>query len=213
VITNTPSFLDGAAGLSLVPQSLSDRLNPYSDGYLWGYTAVAIVLAVIIFVIAQRIINSPYGRSLRAMRENEPAANALGKNAVAMKMTVFVVGGAIAGLSGAILVGFITTWAPSTWLYPETLILFAAVIVGGRGNNYGAVLGALLVPVGFEEATRYLPPFGPPGLIPALEWVCIGGLILGFLWFRPRGVLPERRRVFAPRPTTAEVGETSAGRD
>ena len=91
--------------------------------------------------------------------------------------------------------------------------LFAAVIVGGRGNNFGAVLGALLVPVGFEEATRYLPPFGPPGLIPALEWVCIGGLILGFLWFRPRGVLPERRRVFAARPATVDVGEQRAARD
>ncbi|MGA7988401.1 MAG: branched-chain amino acid ABC transporter permease [Candidatus Dormiibacterota bacterium] len=205
VVTNTPPFLDGAAGLALVPQPLSNILDPASAGYEWIYAAATIVLAAIVFVIAQRIINSPYGRSLRAMRENELAANALGKNSVALKMSVFVVGGAIAGLSGAILVGFITTWAPSTWLYPETLILFAAVIVGGRGNNYGAVLGALLVPVGFEEATRYIPPFGPPGLIPAFEWVCIGGLILGFLWFRPRGVIPERRRVF--RVATSQPGE------
>jgi branched-chain amino acid transport system permease protein len=128
-----------------------------------------------------------------------------------LKMTVFVVGGAIAGLSGAILIGFITTWAPSTWLYPETLILFAAVIVGGRGNNYGAVLGAMLVPVGFEEATRYIPPFGPPGLVPAFEWVCIAGLILGFLWFRPRGVLPERRRRFAPRVTPVAMEDAGGG--
>src|ERR1700693_6621829 len=131
------------------------------------------------------------------MRENEVAAKALGKNAVALKMTVFILGGAIAGLSGAILVGFITTWAPSTWLYPETLILFAAVIVGGRGNNIGAILGALLVPVGFEEATRFIPStIGPPGLIPALQWVAIGLLIIGFLWFRPEGVRPEPKRGF-----------------
>src|SRR6202163_2237772 len=113
------------------------------------------------------------------MREHQLAGTALGKSPVVRKMTIFIVCGVMAGLSGALLVGFITTWAPSTWLYPETLILFAAVIVGGRRNHYGAVLGALLVPVGFEEATRYLPPFGPPGLIPAIEWVCIGGLILG----------------------------------
>jgi branched-chain amino acid transport system permease protein len=212
VITNTPKFLDGAAGLSLVPQPLSDRFDPYSTAYLWIYVGASLLLALLVFVVAQRVINSPYGRSLRAMRENELAANSLGKNSVALKMTVFVLGGAIAGLSGAILVGFITTWAPSTWLYPETLILFAAVIVGGRGNNYGAVLGALLVPVGFEEATRYLPPFGPPGLVPALEWVCIAGLILGFLWFRPRGVFPERRRLFPPRvKTTPALEEAGAG--
>jgi branched-chain amino acid transport system permease protein len=211
VITNTPKFLDGAAGLSLVPQPLSDRFDPYSTGYLWTYVGATLLLALLVFVIAQRIINSPYGRSLRAMREHELAANALGKNTVAMKMTVFVVGGAMAGLSGAILVGFITTWAPSTWLYPETLILFAAVIVGGRGNNYGAVLGALLVPVGFEEATRYLPSFGPPGLVPAFEWVCIAGLILGFMWFRPRGVFPERRRLFPPRVKPPAMEEAGAG--
>ena len=88
MVTNTPPFLDGAAGLSLVPQPLSDKFNPYSDGYLWAYTAGALVLAVIVFFIVQRVINSPYGRSLRAMRENEVAAKALGKNAVAMKMAV-----------------------------------------------------------------------------------------------------------------------------
>jgi branched-chain amino acid transport system permease protein len=121
----------------------------------------------------------------------------LGKNLVALKLTVFVVGGIIAGLSGAILVGFITYWAPITWLYPETIVLFAAIIVGGRGNNLGAILGGLLVPLGFEEVTRFIPTgFGPPGLGPAIQWVAIGLLIIGFLWFRPKGVLPEPRHVF-----------------
>jgi branched-chain amino acid transport system permease protein len=72
--------------------------------------------------------------------------------------------------------------------------LFAAVIVGGTANNAGAALGALLVPVAFLEATRFLPQFGPPGLIDALQWVAVGLLTLIFLWFWPRGVLPERRR-------------------
>jgi ABC-type branched-subunit amino acid transport system ATPase component len=131
------------------------------------------------------------------MRERELAAGALGKNVVLLKMVMFVVGGVIAGLSGAILVGYIGVWAPDTWLYPETIVLFAALIVGGRGNNLGAVLGALLVPVAFEEATRFIPQFGPPGFIPAMQRVAIGLLIVGFLWFRPSGTLPERRRVFS----------------
>src|SRR5579864_7319233 len=71
VVTNTPAFLGGAAGLALVPRPLSDKFNSYSDGYVWAYTAGAVVLAVIVFFVVQRIINSPYGRSLRAMRENE----------------------------------------------------------------------------------------------------------------------------------------------
>jgi len=166
----------------------------------------------LVWFVCQRIVNSPFGRTLRAMREHELAATALGKNPVALKMTVFIVGGAIAGLSGAILVGFLGVWAPSTWLYPETIILFAAVIVGGRGNNVGAILGALLVPVGFEEVTRLLGrlDIGPPNLIPALEWVFIGLLILGFLWFRPEGVRPEARHLYSEDFARPEVERVSA---
>jgi ABC-type branched-subunit amino acid transport system ATPase component len=105
-------------------------------------------------------------------------------------------GGAIAGLSGGILIGFINLWDPQAWGYAESIVLVAAIIIGGRGNHRGAVLGAVLVPVGFEEATRYIPAIpSNPGLVPALEWVSIGSLIVAFLWFRPQGVLPERRRI------------------
>ena len=196
VITNARPFLNGAAGLSLVPAPLAGLVNTEAVGYQWLYVALTVLACVAVFVAADRIVTSPYGRTLRAMRERELAAAALGKNLVLLKMVMFVVGGVIAGLSGAILVGFIGVWAPATWLYPETIVLFAALIVGGRGNNLGALLGALLVPVGFEEATRFIPAVGPPGLIPAMQWVAIGLLIIGFLWFRPRGVLPEPRRAF-----------------
>jgi branched-chain amino acid transport system permease protein len=206
VITNADKFLGGAAGIALVPPPLSDRMDPNTESYQYLYVGITAVCVVLAFVLVNRIVNSPYGRSLRAMRERELAATAIGKNPVQLKMTIFIVGGVIAGLSGAILVGFIQVWAPSVWLYPETIILFAAIIVGGRGNNIGAILGALLVPVGFEEVTRFLnndpaiANVGPPGLIPALQWVAIGLLIIGFLWFRPDGVRPEARRVFEGAP-------------
>ena len=201
VITNARPFLNGAAGLALVPPPLSERIDPNTQTYQFLYVGITAVCVVLVFILANRIVESPYGRSLRAMRERELAAAAIGKNPVQLKMTIFIVGGVIAGLSGAILVGFIQLWAPSVWLYPETIILFAAIIVGGRGNNVGAILGALLVPVGFEEVTRFIPTtIGPPGLIPALQWVAIGFLIIGFLWFRPDGVRPEPRHVFEGAP-------------
>jgi branched-chain amino acid transport system permease protein len=206
VITNADKFLGGAAGLSLVPPPFSDQVDPNTENYQYLYVGITAVAVVIAFWLVNRIVNSPYGRSLRAMREREIAAAAIGKNPVTLKMTIFIVGGVIAGLSGAILVGFLQVWAPSVWLYPETIILFAAIIVGGRGNNIGAILGALLVPVGFEEVTRLLNSnpnianLGPPNLISALQWVAIGLLILGFLWFRPQGVRPEPRRVFEGGP-------------
>ena len=162
VITNARPFLNGAAGLSLVPPPLAGVLDTDTVGYQWLFVSLTALACAVVFVAANRIVYSPYGRTLRAMRDRELAAAALGKNLVGLKMVMFVVGGVIAGWSGAILVGFIGVWSPATWLYPETIVLFAALIVGGLGNNLGAVLGALLVPVGFEEATRFLPNFGPP---------------------------------------------------
>jgi ABC-type branched-subunit amino acid transport system permease subunit len=208
VITNARPLLNGAAGVALVPPPLSDQVDPSTDTYQYLYVGLTAVCVVVVFILVNRVVNSPYGRSTRAMRERELAATAVGKNPVQLKMTAFIVGGVIAGLSGAILVGFIQLWAPSVWLYPETIILFAAIIVGGRGNNIGAILGALLVPVGFEEATRLLNNIDlglPAGLIPALEWVAIGLLIIGFLWFRPEGVRPEPRHVFEGAPVREEL--------
>jgi branched-chain amino acid transport system permease protein len=114
-----------------------------------------------------------------------------------MRLFIFTMGNVIAGISGAVLVQYIGAWAPGSWLYVETFVFFTAIIVGGTGNDAGVMLGALLVPVAFNEITRYLPQIGRPGLIDALQWIVIGLLALVFLWFWPRGVIPERRRRFA----------------
>jgi branched-chain amino acid transport system permease protein len=205
LVTNYVPLFNGSAGLSLVPSPLQGSFNPQSTGYQWAYGIVAILLAFATYFFVTRITESPYGRTLRAMRDNDVVADSLGKNVRSLRTSSLIIGGAIAGLSGGILVGFINLWDPQAWGYAETVVLFAAVIIGGLGNHRGAMLGAILVPVAFEEATRYIPPVsGNPNLIPALQWVVIGLLILVFLWFRPQGILPERRRRlatrFAPEP-------------
>jgi len=219
VVTNYVPLVNGAAGLSLVPSPLSSAFNSYSTGYQWGYAAVAIVLALLVYLFVSRITNSPWGRSLRAMRENDLVADSLGKDLRSLRMSTLVIGGAIAGLSGGVLVGFINLWDPQAWGYAESIVLVAAIIIGGRGNHLGAVLGAIIVPVGFEEATRYIPGVpSDPGLVPALEWVLIGTLIVAFLWFRPQGVLPERRRIIlgnegeGPKPAPALVTSPDGAR-
>ncbi|MGA9830903.1 MAG: branched-chain amino acid ABC transporter ATP-binding protein/permease [Trebonia sp.] len=197
LVTNYRPLLNGDAGLSLIPQPLQGEYNPQSSGYQWTLTAVAIVVCALVYLFVRRITESPYGRSLRAMRDNDAVADSLGKNLLSLRTAMLVTGGAIAGLSGGILVSYITTWSPAAWGYAETVVLFAAVIIGGTGNHLGAILGAVLVPVGFEEVTRYIPTSNslPPNLIPSLEWVAIGLLIVIFLWVRPQGILPERKRV------------------
>jgi branched-chain amino acid transport system permease protein len=197
LVTNYKPLFNGDAGLSLIPQPLQGEGNPQSAGYQWVFTAAAIVVCVAVYLFVRRVTESPYGRSLRAMRDNDIVADSLGKNLLSLRTAMLVMGGAIAGLSGGILISYITTWSPAAWGYAETVVLFAAVIIGGAGNHRGAILGAILVPVGFEEITRYIPTSNnlPPNLIPSLQWVAIGLLIVVFLWFRPQGVLPERKRI------------------
>jgi len=154
---------------------------------------------------------SPYGRHCELCVTTTWWADALGKNVRVQRTSMLILGGMIAGLSGAVLVGFINLWAPGAWGYAETIVLFAAIIVGGAGNHKGAVLGALLVPLGFEEVTRFIRRSPNPALVPALEWVAIGLLIIGFLWFRPDGILPERRRILS-RWATPSASVPSSGR-
>jgi len=104
------------------------------------------------------VIGSPLGRALRAVRENDAAASALGKNVTALRLGMFAAGGCIAGLSGSVLVGFIQVWSPSSWLYGETFVLFTALVVGGAASNLGPVVGAVIVPVGLAEGTPLSPP-------------------------------------------------------
>jgi branched-chain amino acid transport system permease protein len=210
LVTNYTPLFNGAAGLSLVPAPLQGSFDPQSVGYQWGYSIGAVLLALATYWFVSRITNSPYGRTMRAMRDNDVVADSLGKNLRSLRTSSLVIGGAIAGLSGGVLVGFINLWDPQAWGYAETVVLFAAVIIGGLGNHRGAILGAILVPVAFEEATRYIPPVpGNPNLIPALQWVVIGLLILLFLWFRPQGILPERRRKLATRVPATDAPATA----
>ena len=196
LVTNYQPLVNGAAGLSLVPAPLQSAINPQGVDYQWGYGVVALLLAFLTYLFVRRITESPYGRALRAMRDNDLVADSLGKDLRRLRLSALVIGGAIAGLSGGVLVGFINLWDPQAWGYAETVVLFAAVIIGGLGNHRGAILGAILVPVTFEEATRYIPADSSnPNLVPALQWVVIGLLIVVFLWFRPQGILSERRRV------------------
>jgi branched-chain amino acid transport system permease protein len=196
VATNEVNLFNGSAGLSLIPQPLINIADTTLT-WQWLYVGYTFVACGLVYVLVHLLTVSPLGRALRAVRDNEASAAALGKNVFALRMIAMVVGGAIAAVSGAVLVQFIGIWAPGSWFYGETLVFLAALIVGGTGNNLGAAFGAVLVPVIFAEATRFIPYVGRPGFIDAVQWIVLGLLILGFLWFRPQGVFPERRRRFS----------------
>jgi branched-chain amino acid transport system permease protein len=193
IATNQVGLVNGSQGLYNIPQPLSSALNLPTLQYDWFYVGLTAVICVMVWLFTRRITTSPIGRLLRAVRENEPAARALGKDANRARLFAFLVGGGLGGLSGAVLVAFITAWAPSSWGYAETFVYITAIVIGGFGNDIGVLIGVLLVPVLFGELVRFLPAYGRSTWIEAAQLMAYGLLTLLFLWFRPRGLLPERR--------------------
>jgi branched-chain amino acid transport system permease protein len=208
VISETGWF-NGAYGLASIPKPFEGSLQLGLVSYGWFYVALtgAIALAVLLFV--HQLTRSPWGRRLRAMRENPAALEALGGNVRAESLKVYVIGGALAGLSGGILAEFIGAWSPSSWGTPETFLYFTAIIVGGVGSTFGSLFGAALVLGVFQEAVRFLPTIGYATVSEAVQFAALGVLILVFLWFRPLGLFPERRRRYGMAPAFA--GMPAAG--
>ena len=207
---NATSVVNGINGLSLVPQPLKWFSHVGTTDSIWGYAALCVIPLILTYFVVYRITESPWGRSLRAARDNEPAVAALGKNVARMQLTAFIVGGMIAGASGALLVQFIGAWAPAGWLYPETFVYVTAIIVGGRANRRGVVFGTFLVATVIGEASTYLPAFGPtPVFVSSMDWIVAGVLVLIFLWFRPQGAFPEPVRQLSKR--LGLVGERLEG--
>jgi branched-chain amino acid transport system permease protein len=199
VVTAETGFLNGPAGLSLIPKPFSTSLGLGPVEYSWFFAGVCGVVAFLVALLTWRLVYSPFGRALRAMREDDVALGALGRDVHRLRLMAFVIGGAVAALSGALLAEFITAWAPGSWEYPETFAVLTAIIVGGRGNPLGVALGALLIMVGVQQAVSYLPTVINGDFTAALEWVVTGLVTLVFLWRRPEGLLRERRRRFGKR--------------
>jgi branched-chain amino acid transport system permease protein len=197
VVTAETGLLNGAAGLSLIPNPMYGLSGVSRQTQSWIFTAFCVALTIAVGAVMYAVVYSPHGRVLRAVRENEHALEALGRSATRARLEVFVIGGALAALSGALLAEFIGAWAPNGWLYPETFVFFTAVIVGGRGSVLGVAIGAALIGVGIQQAVQYMPIGSDPTVLAAVEWIITGVITLIFLWARPQGLLPERRRRFA----------------
>lgn len=206
VVVTTPGLLGGAHGLHSIPNPMTG-LGLTGQGAKWGYLGVCVVAMAACGFVVWRIGRSPLGRTMRAVRDNEPAASALGIDTHGLRMRTYAAGNAMGALSGALLAQYIGSWSTNDWTYAETFILLGAVIVGGAGSKLGVLLGALLLPVVVAEGVRLLPQVGRAGLTSALQYVLIGGAILAFMWFRPGGLLPPRRHTF-PAPRVSDARST-----
>ena len=195
VVSADVHLFNGSNGLTGIAHPLQASLGVSLSTYQWIYAGWVLAICVGMYFVVQALCRSSWGRALKAIRDQEDAAATLGLNGTLLRMEVFIIGGAIAGLSGGLLVEFIGAWSPGAWGYAETFVIFTALLVGGVGNNRGMLLGVLIVPILVLQIPTFLPAFGYPGLVDAIQWMVIGLLWMLFLLVRPRGLLPERRYV------------------
>lgn len=202
VIGNQTSIFNGWDGIASVPRPWNSVFHLSYANYSWIILMISAIAAALGYIVSQLLYLSPYGRVLRAIREDEDVAAALGKNVFAYKMSAFIIGCTFAGVGGALTIEFIGAFNPSGFLTPETFIIWAAMLVGGRGNNKGMILGSFLVPVVFNEITRFIPQIpAHPQLVNSLRGMAIGLLLILAVRFRPSGIIPEKKVRFSLRPT------------
>jgi len=154
---------------------------------------LVLVVLLLAYLLVQRLSRSPFGRMLRSVREDEHAAAAYGRKVFFAKYRAYLFGAALAGLTGALFAVFISAFNPSAWTPQELLVIYAAILVGGRGNPRGVIVGVFVVYIGLIELTRFLPsPASRPDFGPAMRQILIGLMIILMLRFRPEGIFRER---------------------
>lgn len=196
VIAQTVPLFDGYTGVYGIPQPFASTLNLPGDTYAIVFLVIAAIILALVYLLMEIIFRSPYGRLLRAVREDETAAAAFGRNVFRVKLQAYVLAAMVAGLGGALLAAFLQAFNPYAWNVFETFLIYAAIFVGGSGNNRGVLAGSFFIAVVVQEVTRLFVVIpGHPDAAAALRYMFVGALIIVVLWWRPQGLIPEPRDV------------------
>ncbi|WP_075996708.1 branched-chain amino acid ABC transporter permease [Salaquimonas pukyongi] len=196
-------FLNLSASLGMSPVDFSSIFVKLCYAILF-----TIVLLVILY-LSEKALNSPWGRMMRAIRDNEISANAMGKDITRRHLQVFVLGSAVIGIAGAMLTTLDGQFTPASYQPLRfTFLIWVMVIVGGSGNNWGAVLGGFVIwffwieaePIGIwlmDSLTAGMAPDNPLRLhlidsAAHMRLIVMGLILLLVLRFSPRGLIPER---------------------
>ena len=173
------------------------------------FTGLFLTVVIILLIVTQKALYSPWGRMMRAIRDNEEAASAMGKNVVKQHLLIFILGSAIVGIAGAMMVTNDGLFTPGSYRPMRyTFVIWVMVIVGGTGNNFGAILGGFVVWFLWVEAapialffinifTAHLPETNEIRVhlinsAPYFRFLVIGTALLVIMRFRPQGILPEK---------------------
>jgi branched-chain amino acid transport system permease protein len=193
VALNAQGVTGGPFGIGFIPRpfgALAETPLLFNLANL-GLTAA---LVAVLYIGLERLVRSPWGRVLRAIREEEEAATALGKSSTSYRLQAFALGGAIMGLGGAVQAHFIGFIAPDNYLSSLTFQVWTMLIIGGSGNNRGAILGGVLIWAlwsgsGMAISSAFAPT--EQARAAALQIVAIGVMLALTLLLRPRGLIGE----------------------
>lgn len=207
-----PSEIDLQKSAQFIERAASLNIDPVTASTLYvklSYSVLFVIVLLVIFLAAELALKSPWGRMMRAIRDNETAARAMGKDVTARHLQIFVLGSAICGVAGAMMVTLDGQLTPSSYQPLRfTFLIWVMVIVGGSGNNYGSVLGGFLIWFLWVQ----VEPYGAAlmGFItdpmPDAWWIkerllasvahmrllTMGLILLLVLRFFPRGLIPEK---------------------
>ena len=204
-LQNAAWFQDWAAGLGVPHVDLSSIVVKLC------YAGLFLLVLVILTWLAETALRSPWGRMMRAIRDNETAAGAMGKDVTARHLQVFVIGSAVVGIAGAMLTTLDGQFTPASYQPMRfTFLIWVMVIVGGSGNNWGAVLGGFVIwyfwvqaePIGLRLMELVTAPLSPDSALRThllssaahMRPIVMGLILLLVLRFAPRGLIPEERR-------------------
>ncbi|NBB69282.1 MAG: branched-chain amino acid ABC transporter permease [Alphaproteobacteria bacterium] len=200
-LKNEAWLTNGVRGIAGIPRPLADLPGLEALKLL----ALALALVALVYWANERAYRSPWGRVLRAIRDNETATRAMGKNSLAFRVQAFCLGAAIMGLAGAYYAHFVGFISPEAFdpIF-ATFIVWVMLIAGGSGNNKGAILGAFVI-WGVWSGSEWLTTRLPPDFqtqAGAVRVLLIGVLLQVILASRPGGLLPGR----PPKPIVGDHG-------
>ncbi|HXR56863.1 MAG TPA: branched-chain amino acid ABC transporter permease [Casimicrobiaceae bacterium] len=209
VASNAIWLTNGSDGLSGIPGPGRGLLSP--EAFNLVYLAIVGVIVAIAYFVNERLRVSPFGRVLRAIRDDEQVASVAGKHVTLFKVKAFAISAAALGLAGALYAHYTSYIAPDIFVPLFTLYIKLALLAGGLGNNRGAIVGAFAV-VFLLESTRFVIPL-VPGITPvqgaAIREFLIAALLIVMLRYKPRGLVPETSTRL-PVPPVAEGYQPTA---
>jgi branched-chain amino acid transport system permease protein len=196
IFNNEHMLANGPRGLTGLPQPFQGLIDPAHYNYI--YLVIVVVIMIAIYLLIERAIRSPWGRVLRAIREDEDSAAMNGKDIFYFKMQSLVFGAMIMGIGGALYAHYTKAISPDVFtpLY-GTFVIWVMLMAGGSGNNKGAILGAYTVWaiwIGSKFCTDFLP-YTLKARAPYIRFLLIGVLLEIILIYRPQGLVGEEKKV------------------